>query len=62
MTHKTKPEYFNVNKRAELSKLSTIEDMIKYKDYLINNTLLNNHFKIINYLKTDFEKAKQFTK
>ena len=61
-TDKTKPEYFNINKRAELLKLSNIEDMIKYKDYLINNTLLNNHFKIINYLKTDIEKAKQFNK
>ena len=59
---KDKPEYFNFNKRVELLKLSNIEDMIKYKDYLINNTLLNNHFKIINYLKTDIEKAKQFNK
>ena len=61
-TDKTKPEYFNINKRAELLKLSNIEDMIKYKDYLINNTLLNNHFKIINYLKTDIERTKQINK
>ena len=61
-TDKTKPEYFNINKRAELLKLSNIEDMIKYKDYLINNTLLNNHYKIINYLKSDIERTKQFNK
>ena len=41
-------------------KLTNTEDMTKYKDYLLDNTLLTNHFKVINYLKTDNERTKQF--
>ena len=59
-TDKTKPEYNNINKRAEILKLNNTEDMTKYKEYLLDNTLLNNHSKIINYLKTENEKLKRF--
>ena len=48
-TDETKPEYNNINKRAEILKLSNLEDMTKYKEYLLDNNRLNNHFKIIKY-------------
>ena len=54
-TDKTQPTYFNINKRAEILKLTNTEDLMFYKDYLIDNTLITNHFKAIDYLKTDTE-------
>ena len=52
---KSKPEYFNMNKRAEILNLEKVEDLEEFKEYLIDNKKINNHFKIINYLKTDAE-------
>ena len=43
-------------------KLTNTDDLIEYKEYLLENTLLTNHFKVINYLKTDNERTKQYNK
>ena len=49
-----------MNKLAEILKLEKVEDLEEFKEYLLDNKKLNNHFKIINYLKTDDEQRIQY--
>ena len=49
-----------MQKRAELLKLETIEDLIEYQDYIMEDTILNEHFRTINFLNTDEEQRNRY--
>jgi len=52
---KDKPEYEEINKRVEILKLSTVEQMKTYSQYLCDGKLVLEHFNRIDFLRTDAE-------
>ena len=57
---KDKPEYEEINKRVEILKLSTVEQMKTYSQNLSDGQLISEHFNRMNFLRTDEEIKRKF--